>query len=157
MAKSIFYTESKELLSIAEKLRIKYLNILGYIDLDKIFFSFKGGDGVPEWFKYEMMGIQNDWLKFTHHDLEDSKLYCLAMTYDFFEKSQGGLLEWTLLDLLYNCANTMNGQLRKKDVHEYSRILSTLEDIDCSYDWRENAHLPSLLESETIAFGVEKF
>jgi hypothetical protein len=45
MAKSIFYTESKELLSIAEKLRIKYLNILGYIDLDKIFFSFKGGDG----------------------------------------------------------------------------------------------------------------
>jgi len=44
MGKSVTYSESKELLEIAKKLKAKYINLVGYIDLTKIFFAYKGGD-----------------------------------------------------------------------------------------------------------------
>jgi hypothetical protein len=154
MDKSITYTESKELKQIAEQLKARYINVVGYVDLDKIFFAFKGGD-LSEFFKYEVVGLQSEWVKYTNPTLEEVKTYCIAMTFDFYQKSSGPLLEWIMLEALYSCIDKMNGKLRKKDIHEYSRLVTTLDDLGCSLNWRENYHLPSLLGEETIIFGVE--
>jgi hypothetical protein len=110
---------------------------------------------LPENFQYEVLGLQNEWVKHTHENQSESKLYCLAMTYDFFQNSQGSLLEWTILDLMYSCHENMNGKMRRKDVHEFSRILKTLDDLGSCIDWRKNTHLPPLLCVETVVFGIE--
>jgi hypothetical protein len=149
---TIFYTESEEIQKIAENLKARYYNIIGYIDLEKIFFAFKGGD---ENFKYEIVGTQNDWLKFAIGNPNQTKLYCISLSYDFYQFAEGALLEWTILELLYSCAEQMNGKLRKKNVHEYSRFLKTLQELDISIDWRKNVHLPKLLGDETIMFELE--
>lgn len=156
MAKNIFYTESTELLALAQKLRSRYYTVIGHVDLDKIFFAFKGGDALPEWFNCEVLGLKNEWVKHANSNSEETRTYCVAMTFDFYQKSDGPLLEWTLLDLLYNCDPKMNGKIRRRDMHEYKRIVSTLEDLGQSVDWRTNAHLPSLLGDETINFGIEE-
>ena len=153
--RTINYTESKELRSIAELLKARYINIVGYIELDKIFFAFKGGD-VGDFFDYETLGAQNDWVKHTIGCLEDAKLYCISMTYDYYQKTQGSPLQWIMLECLYSCAAEMDGSLRRKNVHEFSRIINTLEELGISHDWRGNGHLPELLGEETIVFwGTE--
>jgi hypothetical protein len=154
MEKSITFTQSKEIQKIAENLKARYYNIVGHVDLDKIFFAFKGGD-ISDNFEYEVIGSQNDWIKYAVNTPNSSKNYCIAMSYNFYQFSDGPLLEWTILDLLYACDEKMNGKLRKKDVHEYSRILKTLDDLGHSLEWRKNTHLPSLLGEETIVFEQE--
>ena len=154
MGKKVYYTESKEIKAIAEKLRGRYINVVGYVDIEKIFFAFKGGD-VSEDFTYEVSGIKDDWIKHSSDALSDLKLYCIAMSYDFYQKSMGALQEWIVLECLYSCAESMDGKLRRKDVHEFSRFLTTLENLNFSSDWRNNFHLPSLLEQETIVFALE--
>jgi len=154
MERSITYTESKELRLIAEQLKARYITVIGYVDLERIFFAFKGGD-LSEFFKYEVLGLQNEWVKHSTSTFADVKTYCIAMTFDFFQKSSGPLLEWIMLEALYSCTEKMNGKLRKKEVHEYSRLITTLDDLGCSINWRENFHLPSLLGEETIIFGIE--
>ena len=149
------YTEAKELRLIAEQLKVKYYTVVGYIDLEKIYFAFKGGD-LPEWFECEVLGLQDTWIQHSVVSMEETKLYCVAMTYDFYTKISGPLLEWTMLDLLYSCAPKMNGKKRGKDVHEHSRILSTIEDLGEPLGWRGNIHLPALLGEETILFGMEE-
>lgn len=152
---SIIYTESLELKSLAESLKTKYPNVLDYIELDKIFFAFKGGD-LPDWFEYEISGLQNDWVKHLNDSFNETKMYCISFKYDVYQKCEGPLLEWTLLDLLYCCNEKMNGKLRRRDVHEFSRILNTLDDLGQSNQWRKNSHLPSLLGEETIVFCAEE-
>lgn len=154
MEKSIHYTESKELRDVAEKLKARYINIVGYIDLEKIYFAFKGGD-LPEFFTYEVLGLQNEWVKHANQSMQDVKTYCISMTFDFYQKSSGSLLEWILLDALYSCSEKMNGKLRRRDVHEFSRIIASLDDLGYSLNWRQNYHLPPLLGEETIIFGIE--
>jgi hypothetical protein len=78
------------------------------------------------------------------------------MTYDFYQKCEGSLLEWIMLDALYSCHPKMDGKIRRKDVHEFSRILNTLDDLGHAKDWRKNSHLPELLGDETIIFGLEE-
>ena len=155
MGKSVTYSESKEPLEIAKKLKAKYINLVGYIDLTKIFFAFKGGD-LNDNFTYEVLGLKNEWVKHTQDSQEDAKLYCIAMTYDFYQKCEGSLLEWIMLDALYSCHPKMDGKIRRKDVHEFSRILNTLDDLGHAKDWRTNSHLPELLGDETIIFGLEE-
>jgi hypothetical protein len=152
--KSVNYSEAQELKKLADELVIKYNSVLGYLDTSVIFFAFKGGD-LPQWFNYEVLGLKNDWVKYSTNSINEPRLYCIAMTYDFYQKAQGALLEWTMLDLLYCVHPKQNGKLRTRDIHEHSRIISTLEDIGESVEWRENIHLPQLLGDEVIVFGVE--
>lgn len=155
MAKTIYYTESKELKDLATKLRGRYINVVGYIDIDKIFFAFKGGD-LPDFFTYEVLGLKNEWVKYTgSQSSQDTKLYCISMSYDFYQKTIGSLQEWIMLECLYSCSESLDGKIRKKDVHEFSRFLKTLENLSLSNDWRNNLHLPSLLDKETIVFSLE--
>jgi len=154
MAKTINYSESKELLEVAKKLKAKYINLVGYIDLDKIFFAYKGGD-IRDDFTYEVLGLKNEWVKHAQDSQEDTKLYCIAMSFDFYQKAEGSLLEWIMLDCLYSCHPKMDGKIRRRDVHEFSRILNTLDDLGHTKDWRKNTHLPELLGDETIIFGLE--
>lgn len=159
MEKNIIYSESKELRDLAGKLKARYPNMIGYVDLDKIFFAFKGGDKMSEFFRYELLGLKSEWVKYTTaENQEDTKVYCLAFAYSFYNKAEDTpLLEWTLLELLYNCDEKMDGKTRKKNVHEHSRILDTLADLGVNYDWRENAELPELLGDETVSFGLESY
>jgi hypothetical protein len=152
--KVIIFTQSPELQKVAENLKARYYNIIGYVDLDKIFFAFKGGD-INEHFQYEISGVKNDWVKYAHNNQNSSKTYCLCTSYAFYQMADGPLLEWTILDLLYSCDDKMNGKIRKKDIHEYSRLVKTLDDLEYSIDWRKNIHLPSLLGDETIMFYSE--
>ncbi len=153
MAKEYTYSESSQILDIAKKLKGRYIHVVGYVELDKIFFAFKGGD-ISEDFTYEMQGLKSDWVKQTQGNASEAKVYCIAMSYDFFTKAEGPLLEWTLLECLYSCHPKMDGKMRRKDVHEFSRIHNTLNDLECSREWRKNTHLPSLLGDETIVFGL---
>lgn len=155
MAKTINYSESKELRLLAEKLKARYINVVGYVDLDKIFFAFKGGD-LPDFFTYEMLGLKNEWVKHATNSVKDAKTYCIAMTYDFYQKADGPLLQWTMLECLYSCGPKMDGKMRRKDVHEFSRFLETLEDLGEKTTWRSNLNLPELLGDETIAFALEE-
>lgn len=155
MGKSVTYSESKELRLLAEKLKARYPNVVGYVDLNKIFFAFKGGD-LPDFFTHEMLGLKNEWVKHATNSIQDTKTYCLAVTYDFYQKADGALLEWTVLESLYCCGPKMDGKMRRKDVHEFSRILLTLEDLKQSLDWRKNYSLPELLGDETISFALEE-
>jgi hypothetical protein len=154
MGKTIHYSESKELYEIAKKLKAKYINLVGYIDLDKIFFAYKGGD-IRDDFTYEVLGLKNEWVKHTQDPHEDIKVYCIASSFDFYQKADGSLLEWIMLDCLYSIHPKMDGKIRRKDVHEFSRILDTLDDLGHAKDWRKNVHLPTLLGEETILFGLE--
>lgn len=153
MSKTTIYTESKELREVAESLKARYSNVVGYIDINKIFFAFKGGD-LPN--DFEVSGIKNDWVKHTINSLEEPKMYCISLSYDFYQKANGPLLEWIMLDLLYCCDPKLDGKLRRRDVHEFSRILNTLDDLGHSTKWRDNFHLPPLLGEETIIFGFEE-
>lgn len=156
MAKSINYTESKELREMAEKIKARYVHIVDYVDLDRIFFAFKGGD-VPEHFTYEILGLKNDWVKHASSEsLAEIKHYCIATTYDYYQNMTDTQLQWFMLDALYSCAPDMSGKLRRKNVHEFSRIISTLEDLDQSFNWRANPNLPDLLGDEIIAFGADE-
>lgn len=155
MAKTITYSESKQLRELAEKLKTRYYSVIGYIDIDSIFFAFKGGD-IPDEFQHEVLGLKNEWVKHTQNSANDMKLYCIAMSFDFYQKAEGSLLEWTLFECLYSCSPGMNGKMRRKDVHEYSRILNTLEELGQKKDWRGNTHLPDLLGEETVFFGAEE-
>lgn len=150
------YTEAQELKDIAQKLKARYFNVIGHVEIDKIFFAFKGGDNVSEYFKYELLGSKNEWTKYVN-EIREHKSYCLAMSYDFFQNSGPALLEWTILDLLYGCHEYMNGDIKKKEIHEYSRIISTLEDLGFSCDWRTLQNLPPLLDHETISFQLEDY
>jgi hypothetical protein len=154
MGKTIHYSESKELYEIAKKLKVKYINLVGYIDLDKIFFSYNGGD-IRDDFTYEVLGLKNEWVKHTQDPDEDVKVYCIASSFDFYQKADGPLLEWIMLDCLYSIHPKMDGKIRRKDVHEFSRILDTLDELGHAKDWRKNTHLPELLGDETILFGLE--
>lgn len=152
--KEFIYTESPEIKKIAEQLKSRYINLIGYVDLNKIFFTFKSGNNTL--FKYEILGTQSEWVKFTSSNIEDAKTYCIALDYDFYQSAQGPLLQWILLDLLYSCLPSMNGKLRKKDVREFSRILNTIEDLGLSINWRTNNQMPDLLNVETIIFNPEE-
>jgi hypothetical protein len=155
MSKEIIYTESKELYDLASELKKRYYSLIDYVQLDCIFFAFVGGDYRP-FFKYEIQGLKNEWVKFTNKSsLDVVKTYSIGMTYDFYEKSKGPHLQWILLDLLYSCDFTMNGKLKSKDVHEFSLFLNTLEDLGVNHNWRDNYYLPDLLGEETIIFGVQ--
>jgi hypothetical protein len=153
--KSIHYTPSDELKKLAEELKVKYLDVIGYVEIDKIFFAFKGGD-VSEWFTCEILGLQNEWIKHSNSSSEEVKVYCIAFSYDFYKRIDGALLQWTLLDLLYSCSPKMNGKMRRKNIIEHSRILKTIEDLGHSFEWRDNMHLPELMGDETIIFGLEE-
>jgi hypothetical protein len=155
MGKSVHYTKSDELQKIAEELKIKYLNVIGYVEIDKIFFAYKGGD-LPEWFTCEILGLQSEWVNHIKQSEEDAKMYCLALSYDYYTKIEGSLLQWTMLDLLYTCSPKMNGKMRRRNVVEHSRLLKTIEDLGHSFEWRDNIHLPELLGEETILFGLEE-
>jgi len=155
MPKEIHYTESKELKKLAEDLKAKYINVVGYVEIDKIFFAFKGGD-VDANFSYAIQGLKNDWIKHTKSTTEEPKVYCISMSYDFYQKTLGSQQEWIMIECLYSCHPTMDGKLRRKNVHEFSRFLKTLEDIGETFLWRENGHLPSLLGDETIVFALEE-
>lgn len=155
MAKSVSYTESKELREMAEKIKARYIHIVGYVDLERVFFAFKSGD-IPENFTYEILGLKNDWVKHANSDsLTDIKYYCVATTYDYYQTMSEQQLQWFILEAMYSFAPDMSGKLRRKDVHEYSRIIATLEDLDQSFRWRENPNLPDLLGDETVVFGIE--
>jgi len=156
MTKSIYYTRSEELEKLAEDLRIKYLNVIGYLELDKIFFAFKSGDDLSEYFTCEILGLQSEWVRYAADSADEVKLYCLSISYDYYKQTEGALLQWIMLDLLYTCSPKMNGKMRRKNVIEHSRILRTIEDLGHSSDWRANAHLPELLGEETVVFGVEE-
>ena len=151
--KSIQYSESDELRILAEKLRARYINLIGYINLDSIFFAFKSGD-VKENFRYECLGVQSDWVAASNKAINNTKLYCIAMSFDFYQRSLGSLIEWIMIECLYSCHPNMNGKMRAKDIHEFSRILLTLEDLNISHEWRENTHLPELLGDETVVFAL---
>ena len=155
MGKKYTYVESKELLDIAGKLKSNYITVVGYIDLDKIFFAFKGGD-INESFTYEVLGLKNEWVKHATTSENETKMYCLAMSYDYYQKNLGNNLEWTLMEMLYSVHPNMDGKLRRKDVHEFSRFLNTFEDLEIGHNWRKNGHLPALLGEETILFGLEE-
>ena len=155
MPKTIHYTESKELKELAKKLRGAYVNVIGYVDLEKIFFAFKGGD-VNDDFQYEVLGLKNEWVKHTSSKGDEPKVYCIAFAFDAYQQALGSQLEWILLEALYSCHPLMDGKLRRKDVHQYSRFLKTLEDLGESFTWRANNHLPSLLGDETIVFALEE-
>ena len=150
MAKEIHYTESKELFEIANELKKRYYSIIGHVNVGSIFFAFVGGD-YPPYFKYEIQGLKNEWVRFVSKD--NTKTYCVGITYDFYQQTLGPQLQWILLDLLYSCSESMDGKLRPKDVHEYSAILNTLDDLSINFKWRDNYHLPELLGEETIMFG----
>lgn len=152
--KTIIFTHAIELQKIAEDLKARYYNILGYIEIDKIFFAFKGGN-IPDFFQYEIIGNPNDWMKYAVNAPNAEKNYCIAMAYNFYQFSDGPLLQWTMLDLLYSCDEKMNGRIRRKDIHEHSRIAKAIEEMGHSIEWRENTHLPDLLGAETIVFGLE--
>ena len=156
MAKSINYVESRELKEIATELKKRCCEIIGYIDLGKIFFAFVGGE-YPDWFECEIQGLKNEWVKYTMQSpMEDAKVYCIALTYDYYEKIQGTQLQWIVLDLLYSCSPAMNGKLRSRDVREFKMILNTLSEFDVNYDWRKTQHLPDLLGEEQIIFAPEE-
>ena len=155
MAKQYTYSESKELRALAEKLRINYITVVGYIDLEKIFFAFKGGD-INENFTHEVLGLKNEWVKHATANSDDTKLYCLAMSYDYYQKNAGNNIEWILMEMLYSIHPSMDGKLRRKDVHEFSRFLNTFADLEIGYNWKKNGHLPALLGDETILFGIEE-
>lgn len=152
----MIYTDAEVLKELAQKLKARYPNVIGYIDTSKIFFAFKGGDDLPDWFEYEVLGNQNQWTKFTDVSFFEAKEYCIAITYDFYKKADGPLLEWTLLDLLYSCSEKMDGKLRRKDLHEHSRILLTLNDLDIPILWRNYTNIPPLLDNETVSFQLEE-
>lgn len=147
------YVESLEIKELSGNLKARYPNLLYYVDLEKIFFAFKTGDNI-DYFKYEILGLKNDWVNFAQSSISP-KYYCIAFSYDYFYKNKGGHIQWILLDLLYSCEESMDGKLRKRDVHEFSRILNTLDDLKISSDWRNNFYLPELLGEETIAFGFD--
>jgi hypothetical protein len=155
MAKEITYSESKELRLVAEKLKSRYPDLIGYVDLDKIFFAFKGGD-VNEFFCYETQGMKSEWIRYSMGNLTDPKIYCVCMTFDYYQKILGSQLEWVILESLYACHPNLDGKLRRKDIHEFSRILKTLEDLGMPLEWRDHGHLPSLLSEETIIFALEQ-
>jgi hypothetical protein len=154
MAKTITYSESSQLRDLAEKLKTRYYSVIGFVDIESIFFAFKGGD-ISEDFRYEVLGLKNDWVRHAHNS-EIEKLYCISFSFEFYQKAEGPLLEWSLFECLYACGIKRDGKLRRKDVHEYSRILNTLEELGQKKDWRNNLHLPELLGEETIFFGVEE-
>lgn len=152
----MIYTDAEALKELAQRLKARYPNVIGYVDTSKIFFAFKGGDDLPDWFEYEVLGNQNQWTKFTDVSFFESKEYCIAITYDFYKKADGPLLEWTLLDLLYSCSEKMDGKLRRKDLHEHSRVLLTLNDLDIPILWRNYTNIPPLLDNETVSFQLEE-
>lgn len=150
---SSYYTESNELLDLASKLKGSYPNLIGYVDLDKIFFAFKSTDSQKKLFKYEISGMPSEWAASIK---DNSKLYCISFSYDYFTIISEGLLHWIMIDLLYSCDTKMKGGLRRKDVVEHWSILSTLEDLGCSVDWREDNDLPILLGDEFVNFRGER-
>jgi len=151
---SSYYTESEEIKSIATKLRGEYIEVVGHVDLSKIFFAFKAADDTL--FQYEILGLKNPWVKYSLGSSGELKVYCLAMSYDFYQNSQPALLEWIIWECLYSCDEEMNGKIRRKDVSEFSRFMSTLEDLGYSYSWREHKELPPLLGPEKIMFAAEE-
>ena len=146
------YVESNELKELAKQLKLKYHNIIDYVDLEKIFFAFKGD--APDFFEYGISGASDDWYKYSSSLKEEVKTYCISVTYDFYTKAEGPLMEWVLLDMLYTCGYEMDGKLRGRKIKEHSTIATALEDLgETIVGWRENHHLPSLLGEETIFFN----
>ncbi len=144
------YTESQELKEIAGQLKARYYSLIGHVQLDKIFFAFKGGE-LPEDFLYEIQGLKSDWVKHTN----ETPMYCIAYSYDYYSKITPALLQWTLLECLYSCSGDMDGKLKRKEINEFAAFAKTLEDLGQSIDWRANMHVPALLEEETIFFHQE--
>ncbi len=146
----VYYTESEELKEIAAQLRTRYYSLIGHVQLDKIFFAFKGGE-TNEDFMYEVQGLKSDWIKYT----SDNPMYCIAYSYDYFAKISPALQQWTMLECLFACDSEMNGKIKRKEISEYATFVKTLEDLGQSIDWRANMHLPALLEDEIIFFHQE--
>lgn len=148
------YTHAVEIEEIAKKLKGRYSSVLDYVDLEKIYFAWiQTGIKRP----YEVTGITNKWLQSAIAVNQTPKLYCIAFTYDYYRTNidQGHVLEWQILEMLYSISPEMDGTLRKKDVFEYSRILSTLSNLGFSYNWRAE-NLPPLLGEEYISFTPEE-
>lgn len=150
--------ENLEMAITAKELIKKYYAMLGHVDLSLVYFCTRSGEK-PKKGKsktYEMSGIRSQWVKnlLSQGGINQRKLYCLCAWDDEWQRISPLQKQWIIFECLYAVGPESDGNLRKRDVSDFTPILTAMMDYGVGPDWRNVKELPDLLGNDLIHFIV---